>query len=119
MWHLRDLASGKKRRIKGPDVKFIMVPQYSGLAIKHMLSFAARYPIVAESLPAVEGEILKLPRQYIANIIHTQVGQPFSDWVDQQVNARHEKVADTRNMMIELDPEIAEAFKASTAVSGK
>ena len=119
VWHLRDLASGKKRRIKGPDVKFIMVPQYSGLAIKHMLSFAARYPIVAESLPAVEGEILKLPRQYIANIIHTQVGQPFSDWVDQQVNARHEKVADTRNMMIELDPEIAEAFKASTAVSGK
>ena len=62
VWHLRDLSSGKKRRIKGIDVKYIMIPQYSGLAIKHMLAFGARHPIVAESLPAVEGEILKLPR---------------------------------------------------------
>ena len=84
-----------------------------------MLSFGARYPIVGESLPAVEGEILKLPRDYVANVIHTQVGKPFSDWVNEQVNARHKKVADTRNMNIELDPEIAAIFRASTAVSGK
>ena len=82
VWHLRDLASGKKRRIKGTQTKHIMVPQFSGLAIKHMLVFGARYEIVGESLPAVDGEILKLPRQYVANVIHTQVGKPFSDWVD-------------------------------------
>ena len=62
VWHMRDLCSGKRRRIDGKDVKHIMVPQFEGLAIKHMLTFGSNFTSVMESLPIVEGEILKMPR---------------------------------------------------------
>ena len=96
-----------------------MVPQYEGLSIVHLLKFGMNFDSVVQSLPAVEKETLKFPRQYIANVIHTRVGSGFSKWVDDQVKARHAKVVDTKNMTIELDPEIAAIFKASTAVSSK
>jgi len=119
VWHLRDLASGRKKKILGTEVKHIMVPQYEGLSIAHLLKFGNNFDSVKNSLPEVEKETLKFPRQYIANVIHTRVGQGFAKWVDDQVKARHAKIVDTKNMAIELDPEIAAIFKASTAVSSK
>ena len=59
----------------------------------------------------------KLPRQYIANIIYTIVGKPFTDWIDARVNERHEKRAMENNLNIQMDPEIARIFQQSTAVS--
>jgi hypothetical protein len=47
------------------------------------------------------------------------VGKAFYDWVDGKVEERNKKVISEANMGIEMDPEIAEIFKASTAVSGK
>ena len=119
VWHMRDLCSGKRKRILGTEVKHIMVPQYEGLSIKHMLEFGYNFDSVREALPEVEGEVLKLPRQYIANVINTRVGEGFSRWVERQVNTRHEKVADDRNMCIDMDPEVFRVYQASKAVSGK
>ena len=72
-----------------------------------------------KALPTGEKEIEKLPRQYLANIIHTIVGKPFQVWIDTQIEARNAELAEKREMYIELDPEIEAIFKASTAVSGK
>ena len=47
------------------------------------------------------------------------VGKPFYDWVDGKVEERNKKVISEANMGIEMDPDIAAIFKASTAVSGK
>jgi hypothetical protein len=47
------------------------------------------------------------------------VGKPFSDWVDDLVNDRHQGVADKNDLMIAMDPEIAKAFQESTAISSK
>ena len=77
------------------------------------------YPEVKERLPVEEKEWNLLPRQYLANLIYTVVGQPFQDWVDVKIQERNEKVVKEQNMLIELDPEIAAVFKASTAVSCK
>ena len=60
-----------------------------------------------------------MPRQYLANIVYTVVGKPFYDWVDGKIEERNKKVINEANMGIEMDPEIAAIFKASTAVSGK
>jgi len=49
--------------------------------------------MVVMTLPLVQREIDRLPRDYIANIIHTIVGKPFQDWVNQKVEERHQKVA--------------------------
>ncbi len=77
VWHLRDLARGERRRIAAKDVLHIAIPQFEGLSIKDMLEYASSIPAVQKALPTGEKETEKLPRQYIANVIHTIVGRPF------------------------------------------
>ena len=64
-------------------------------------------------------EIAKLSRAYLANVIHTIMGQKFQDWVNHQVNQRNQKIAVEGNNMISMDPQIAQIFHQSTAISGK
>ena len=119
IWHLRDLVSGQRLMINGKDIKHISVPQYEDLTIKEFLMYALGHPRVLKALPESQKETLKMPRQYIANLIHTLVGKPFADWVKNKVNQRHSKVADERELHIEMDPEIAAIYQRSQAVSGR
>jgi len=121
VWHLRDLADGKRKRVKCTDVKVIQLPHYEGLTTNDILAFAARHDngSALKSLPEVEKETLKLPRAYIANVIHTLVGDPFQNWANDRINERNEKVVSDRDMTIEMDAEVAAIFRASNAVSGK
>jgi hypothetical protein len=118
IFHMRDLAAGKRKRINAKDAKVITVPHFEGLTSEKMLEFAAQYANVMEALPIVERERLKLPRDYLANVIYTLVGKLFADWVDKRVEDRHAKVLKEEEA-IHLDPEIARIFQASTATSGK
>ena len=104
--------------MKSTQVKHIAIPNFEGLAIKDLLNYATMYLEVMMALPVPE-EINKLPRQYIANITYTLVGQPFYTWVDRQITARNEKVMAEKNMMIEMDDKVAAIFKESTAVPSK
>ena len=52
-------------------------------------------------------------------MIYTIYGQPFKDWVNQHIQARHEKFANKRNLLIDMDPEIAQALGQTTMVSSK
>jgi hypothetical protein len=84
VWHLRDLAAGKRTRITCKESQRMQLPHYDGLTIDAILNYArvvggAR---VMKALPEEESEINHLPRNYIASVIYTLVGQPFSDWVD-------------------------------------
>ena len=49
----------------------------------------------------------------------TVLGSTFSDWVKKQIEIRNEKVLIERNNAIEMDPQMAQAFHQSTAVSSK
>ena len=55
----------------------------------------------------------------MANVIYTLVGRPFEAWVNSKVEERNRKVKEEKNLMIEMDPEIARIFRDSTAVPGK
>ena len=92
IWHLKDLASGARKRIKASSIRHINVPQFEGLNIEKMQEYARMYPEVKERLPVEEKEWHTLPRQYLANLIYTVVGQPFQDWVDVKIQERNEKV---------------------------
>ena len=74
IFHMRDLVSGKKIRIKDVDVKHIIVPHFEGLKVETMLEYAETKPFVMACLPAVQRERESLPRQYLANVIYTKVG---------------------------------------------
>ena len=117
VWHMRDLVSGKRHRIKGSDVKHLNVPQYEGLKIEEFYKFAGTWPKVMDAFPTEENEREKLPRQYVVNVIYTLVGQPFRTWVDRLVDKRHHEIAEKRKLYIELDPEVAAIFNKSQAVS--
>ena len=62
IYHLRDLANGKRKIINCENVRVYQVPQYEGLSIADMLNFAKTYPDVFSCLPLEEREVLKLPR---------------------------------------------------------
>ena len=51
IWHLRDIMAGKRKMIKGPDVKYIDVPHYEHLRVEDMLLFAKEYPDALAALP--------------------------------------------------------------------
>ena len=60
VWHLRDLAMGKKKMIKCNQVAHIELPHFEGLEVDKILNFARVWhqgPIMMY-LPAVEHEIL-------------------------------------------------------------
>ena len=117
MWYLRDLASGKKKPIKGTDIKHLSIPQYDKLTIEEFMKFVSDYPFATMCLPDRKQELDKLPREYLINVIFTKVGEPFKNWVDERVGMRHEKVKEKGEMFVELDPEIHKVFMASQAVS--
>ena len=73
IWHLRDLAAGDRQIIKSENVKYISIPNYTGLKIEKMVEFARNYPTAMQALP-IEAEIKQLHRQYLANVIYTIVG---------------------------------------------
>ena len=63
-----------------------------------------------KALP-IDSEIKKLSRQYLANVIYSIVGEPFDSWVDERIEIRNKKVTSQKNMMIEMDQEVAEVFR--------
>ena len=124
VWHMRDLVSGKRRRLKDKDIKHLSAPQYEGLKLETFFEWAAKEDAInpgsrpiMDAFPLELGEREKLPRQYVLNVIYTISGQRFRSWVDEQVKRRHQEIAEQRQMYIELDEEVAQAFQQSQAVS--
>ena len=56
-------------------------------------------------------ELPKTPKQWIANVCATVLEDRFAKWVKAQVDKRHEKVAVQKDLMIDIDPEIARVFQ--------
>jgi len=121
VWFLRDLCSGKRKIVKCDAVKVIQLPHYEGLNLEEIIYWAKGHQngVALKALPEDKKEMLKLPRSYIANVIYTQVGQPFQDWANKRIKERNEKIVQDRDMTINMDPEVAAIFRSSTAVSGK
>lgn len=53
--------------------------------------------------------------QYIINVINTCVGEPFERWVRDKVEQRNASLV--QENFVEMDYEVAQAFKSATQVS--
>ena len=62
------------------------------------------YPHVYQYLPEPEIELPKVPKEWIGNVCATVLEEKFSKWVKTQTENRHEKVAVSNNLHIEMDP---------------
>ena len=100
------------------DIQVLFAPHYKGLKIQSFLEEGYKDPNVKHYLPD-QKDLYRLPRQYIVNIIYTLIGQPIKDFVNKFIRKRNDEIAQNRNLLIALDPQIAAAFKASINISSK
>ena len=91
---------------------------YKGLNIEAILEQGKKDDKVQAHLPDAN-DIHRLPRQWIINVIYTLIGAPFANWVKDLIKSRNDHVAEQNDLMLELDPEIAAAFKDSLNISSK
>ena len=119
IWHLRDMAMGKRTHIKNSKLRNIHMPHYTGLRFDDLEAEAKKHPAVMKALPEKLKEWEKLPRAYMGNVMATIIGDKFEDWVKDKVEERNAKIKKEREMELELDDDIANIFLASTAVGGK
>ena len=52
-------------------------------------------------------------------MLYTLLEEDFSNWVRGIIEKRNKKMTTAHNLLIEMDPDVAAAFTASTAVSSK
>ena len=91
---------------------------YKGLTIDNILAEGKKNPQVSSYLPD-DKDIHRLPRQWLANVIYTLVGDDFGAWVTQHVKSRNDHIAEKQDLILELDPVIAAAFGNSLNISSK
>ena len=72
-----------------------------------------------ESFLPDDQDLPKTPKQWIVNVCAAVVGQPFKEWVSQQVEDRNAEMAEKRDLMISMDPVMAQKFANSTHISRK
>lgn len=132
IYFLKDVISGTKKckypvqfcvdrspDIKAKQVRTIVIPSYEGLTLKDMDEHIFRHNQgIFEYFPD-EVEIQKTPKHWICNVAATVLGDTYIDWVKSQIENRNQKVTKDKDLNIAMDPDIAAAFQASTAVSRK
>ena len=103
--------------ILSKNVQHISVPCYESLSLEKIQQFCrARPNEIYKYLPDKQ-ELHKISRTWVCNIVATVLGEVFTDWVSEKIEERNEEVREKKDMNIELDPDIAAAFRASTSVS--
>ena len=65
------------------------------------------------------GEINKVSKEWLCNVCATILKGMFTGWVKNRIEERNEKIALEKGLMIQLTPEAAAAFQASTKTSRK
>ena len=98
-------------------VRHLSAPQYENLSMEKILDFLAQFEAMHLFMPSEPHEIKKLPRAWVINVGATVVGQPFVEWVSKRITARNTEMAQDRNLLIKMDPQLAQAFQRSTAIS--
>jgi len=119
IFHLKDLACGKRKILKNENAKSYEAPHYEGIAIDDMLHFAKQYQDVRKYLPAEKREIEKLPRKYVSSLLFSLIGVPFDAWVQRRIEERNERIAEEQDLNAEMDPEVYAAYVKSSSISGK
>ena len=84
IYYLKDVIACRKKHIRNHQVQTIHVPAYENLTLKHIGDFAAQHPAIADYFPDAP-DLDKVPKQWICNVLAAVIGQPFRDWVKQQI----------------------------------
>jgi hypothetical protein len=103
----------------GSEIQHLHCPQYETLSTKSILEWACAQSNLIQMYLPEEREIVKLPKQWILNVVYAILGEAFSTFIHERCQARNDKIIQERQMTINVDPEIAAAFNACNHVSSK
>ena len=92
------------------------MPQYDTLKVEAILNFLKDHKSTFKFLPDKE-DLHKVPKQWLVNIVYSIVQEDFSKWVRKLIESRNEKLVSEKDALLEMDPQIAEVFARSTAIS--
>ena len=116
IYFLKDIISRRKRYLENDEVKTLHVPQYKNLTLEKIMDFVSDKPRISQYLPD-EVDLPEIPKQYVVNVCTAVLGETFKDWVHDQVEERNALMAEKREVMIAMDPQMAAKFSASSYVS--
>ena len=114
--YLRKLLHGEKLYIKWSEVIYINVPQYDGLRVKDILSFARSQFEIHKFLP--DYEYNKEPnRDWLWNLINTIASESFNKFIDKKIKERNKKLIESQNLKVSVNEEFIDIFKNSQSIS--
>ena len=130
---MKDLSRGRKKsksnqlyvspftciELLSKHIRHISVPYYESLSLEKIKAFCRGLPHDIPNYMPDKGELHKVSREWICNVVATVLGTTFTNWVKEQIEARNEEVREKKDMNIELDEDVAASFTASTSVSCK
>ena len=132
IYFLKDCISGERQRkyhlqffnflssvIKCSQIQHLYVPQYETLSLPILVDWARGQQVPFLHYLPFEREICKLPKQWVVNVLYTVIGEAFRAFVKEKIEERNARVIVERDLMINVDQDIANAFQASTVVSCK
>ena len=92
-------------------MRHVSVPQYDSLTIKKISMFLMDgHDWVFTYMPDNQ-EIHKVSREWICNVCASVLKTTFTDWLRKQINERNETVVEKGDLNIEMDEDVAAAFK--------
>ena len=95
------------------------MPHYENLSLDKIKAFCSGHHNDIDNYLPDKKELFKVSREFICNVCATVLKNIFTDWVKTQIEERNEEMKEKKDMNIELDPDIAAAFNASTSVSSR
>ena len=100
-------------------MRHVSVPLYKGLGINDIAAFLSNgHRNLYNYLPDRQ-EIRKVPKEWTCNVIATVLGGVFTGWVRNRIEERNEAVKEQKDLNIDMDPELAAVYQASTKTSRK
>jgi hypothetical protein len=73
---------------------------------------------VAQYFPILKEQV-KLPRQWIINVLFSVIGEPFAQFVNERTEQRNQDIYVKKDLTVAIDPAVLAAFNSSSLVSGK
>ena len=74
--------------MKAQHARHLQIPQYETLTMQKMYGYISNFPDVFKYYPD-QSEMPKLPKEWIANVAYSVMGDQFSDWVSEQIEERY------------------------------
>ena len=104
--------------MKRDKVMVAAVPQIEGLTVEDLLDLARGNQVLLKHLPD-ERDWVHIDRKWVSDILYTLDKNNFQNVINAAIKSRKERLESTRNLVVEMRPEFAQALNSCMNFSSK